>query len=226
MDETLELENYYAQDDNPRETRDIIREHDRNVRKTSTSNSTSTEIYNTLHNTASIDQELSGSSTSSLPKILASFSTSRRSTANNDIDVSNLHRSQDFTEYQSLQAPIFSYEPLADEALIPQRPTSLPPTPLPPTSLPSIRANLTSNVAKRRRLADSAAAAVPSASSGLLNPEVWKRTFFWPNDVCFLLNIIINYTNSSLVDHNSVRMLNETFCRFHCTLGKFLIHQS
>lgn len=199
VDETLELESYYAQDDTPRETRDIIREYDRNVRKTSTSNSTSTEIYNTLHNTASIDQELSGSSPSSPPKTLASFSTSRRSTANNDIDVSNLHRSRDFTEYQSLQAPIFSYGPLADEALIPQRSTSLPPAPLPPTSLshvslpptslPSIRANLISNVAKRRRLADSAAAAVPSASSGLLNPEVWKRTFFWPNDVCFLLNI-------------------------------------
>ncbi|OBT87766.1 hypothetical protein VE02_03109 [Pseudogymnoascus sp. 03VT05] len=37
-------------------------------------------------------------------------------------------------------------------------------------------------MAKSQRLADSAAAAVPSASSGLLKPEIWKKTFFWPND--------------------------------------------
>jgi hypothetical protein len=32
-----------------------------------------------------------------------------------------------------------------------------------------------------RRLADSAAASLPSVSSGLLLPEVWKQKFFWPN---------------------------------------------
>jgi hypothetical protein len=34
--------------------------------------------------------------------------------------------------------------------------------------------------AEYRRLADTAAAAIPSASSGLLSPEVWKKKFFWP----------------------------------------------
>jgi hypothetical protein len=31
------------------------------------------------------------------------------------------------------------------------------------------------------RLPDSAAAALPSAASGLLSPEIWKEQFFWPN---------------------------------------------
>lgn len=35
--------------------------------------------------------------------------------------------------------------------------------------------------AEYRRLADSAAAAIPSASSGLLAPDVWKKKFVWPN---------------------------------------------
>jgi len=34
--------------------------------------------------------------------------------------------------------------------------------------------------AEYRRLADTAAAAIPSASSGLLSPEVWRKKFFWP----------------------------------------------
>ena len=35
--------------------------------------------------------------------------------------------------------------------------------------------------AEYKRLADSAAATIPSVSSGLLAPEVWKNKFVWPN---------------------------------------------
>jgi hypothetical protein len=46
----------------------------------------------------------------------------------------------------------------------------------------SIPINSTQAVeAEYRRLADSAAASIPSVSSGLLLPEVWKQKFFWPN---------------------------------------------
>lgn len=186
MDERPELENYYAQEDTPREASVTIREYDRTIQKASTSNPISSEIHNTIHNTSSIDQISSRSFAFSPLETATFFQESTSGTTNDDVDSSNLHQSQDFTKYQSLEAPISAYESLGNETPLLQRSTSLPPISLPSTS--SLRPNSTLNIAKQR-LADTAAAAVPSASSGLLNPEIWKRTFFWPNDVCLFLDI-------------------------------------
>ena len=189
MDERPELENYYAQEDIPREASVTIKEYDNTIRKASTSSSMPREIHNTIHNASSIDQEYSRSFAFSPSETTTFIQASRSDTTNDDIDDLNLHQSQDFTKYQSLQTPTSVYESPRNETLLLQRTTSLPPISLSSAYLPSIRPNSTLNVAKTQRLADSAAAAVPSASSGLLNPEIWKKTFFWPNDVCLFLNI-------------------------------------
>jgi hypothetical protein len=188
VDERPELENYYAQEDIPTETSVTIKDYDRITRTASTSNSIPSEIHNTIHNTSSVDQEFSRSFAFSPLGTTTFIQASRSDTTNDDIAL-NLHQSHDFTKYQSLQAPTFVYESPRNETPLLQRTTSLPPISLPSTSLPPFRPNSTLNIPKSQRLADSAAAAVPSASSGLLKPEIWKKTFFWPNDVCIFLNI-------------------------------------
>jgi hypothetical protein len=166
-----------------------MKDYDRTTRTASTSNSIPREIHNTIRNTSSVNQEFSRSFAFSPPETTMSIQASRSDTTNDDIDALNPYQSQDFTKYQSLQAPTFVYESPRNETTLLQRTTSLPPISLPSTSLPPLRPNSTLNIAKSQRLADSAAAAVPSASSGLLKPEIWKKTFFWPNDVCIFLNI-------------------------------------
>ncbi|OBT96568.2 hypothetical protein VE01_05322 [Pseudogymnoascus verrucosus] len=180
VDERPELENYYAQEDIPTEASVTIKEYDRTTRTTSTSNSIPREIHNTIRNTSSVDQAFSRPFAFSPLETTMSIQASRSDTTNDDIDALDPYQSQDFTKFQSLQAPTFVYESPRNETTLLQRTTSLPPISLP--SLPPLRPNSTLNIAKSQRLADSAAAAVPSASSGLLKPEIWKKTFFWPND--------------------------------------------
>ncbi|OBT81366.1 hypothetical protein VE02_10173 [Pseudogymnoascus sp. 03VT05] len=182
VDERPELENYYAREDIPREASVTIKEYDSTIRKASTSSLMPREIHHTIHNASSIDQEFSRSFAFSPLETTTFIQASRNDTTNDDIDDLNLHQSQDFTKYQSLQTLTSVYESPRNETLHLQRTTSLLPISLSLAYLPSIRPNSTLNVAKTQRLADSAAAAVPSASSGLLNPEIWKKTFFWPND--------------------------------------------
>lgn len=187
MDERPELESYYAQEEIPREASVLIKDYNRTTRAASTSNSTSREIHNTVHNTSSVDQEFSRSFAFSPLETTTSIQASRNDTTNDDTNT--LHQSQDFIKYQSLQAPTFVYKPPRHETPTLQIMTSPAPVSLPSTSVPPLRPNSTPNIANSQRLADSAAAAVPSALSGLLKPEIWKKTFFWPNDVCLFLNI-------------------------------------
>lgn len=57
------------------------------------------------------------------------------------------------------------------------------------------------------RLPDSAAAALPSAASGLLSPRVWKDQFYWPNGKPWISPGPAPATNqSNSIHNNSVRL--------------------
>lgn len=178
VDQTPDLENHYAQD-NPSEIIDFAEfEHGRSKGQEPTLTLSSAKTSsNVFHDVSSVDHGLFKSPASSLVDTVPSRPSHKRRKTNESSDVSYLFpdESEDFREYELLQSPPFLHKPFADGTLITDESSPSDSTP----------ANQTRAVeAEYKRLADSAAAAIPTASSGLLTPEIWKKSFFWPNDVC------------------------------------------
>lgn len=184
VDQTPDLENHYAQD-NPGEVINFAEfENGRKEGEESplTSNPAKPSS-NAFHDVSSVDHGLFKSPASSnLVDTVPSRPSHKRRKTNESSDVAYLFPDEfeDFREYGLLQSPPFLHTPFADGILVPEE--SSPSASTPATQTRAVEAEY-------KRLADSAAAAIPSASSGLLTPEIWKKSFFWPNDVCLLSSL-------------------------------------
>ena len=170
VDQTPELENYYA-------TELEASDHDPAREVTNTDQpvdhaATTAEDYKVAQSTSSLDSQFIDEK----PK-------DERGSPRESPSLRKRQRTSDYEDvHVYYRLPSLPLTPVLLEECAPPAPSAQHAMKV-GTDLPDVSGHYatTQVEAEYRRLADTAAAAVPSVASGLLSPEIWKSSFVWPN---------------------------------------------